>query len=166
MGAESFFRRWARLKSEDNAGTGPAQNQATESEGPARDSDAHSVAESSPTHSPTIEDVAHLAPDSDYSAFVAKGVDKNVQLLAMKKLFSDPHFNIMDGLDIYIYIDDYNKAAPIPAAMLASLKQAQGSLDPIPAVDDACADLSETPDRLEEGEAGTLLRQGNNDPRV
>jgi hypothetical protein len=29
----------------------------------------------------------------------------------------------MDGLDVYI--DDYSKSDPIPAAMLASLKQAQ-----------------------------------------
>ena len=30
----------------------------------------------------------------------------------MKKLFSDPHFNVMDGLDTYI--DDYGKPDPIP----------------------------------------------------
>ena len=32
---------------------------------------------------------------------------------AMKKLFTDPHFNVMDGLDIYI--DDYRKPDPLPA---------------------------------------------------
>jgi hypothetical protein len=72
---------------------------------------------------PTIEDVAALGPDSDFSAFVSQGVDKTVQRLAMKKLFSDPHFSILDGLDVYI--DDYNKADPIPAAMLASLEHAK-----------------------------------------
>ena len=30
----------------------------------------------------------------------------------MKKLFTDPHFNVMDGLDTYI--DDYRKPDPIP----------------------------------------------------
>ena len=30
----------------------------------------------------------------------------------MKKLFSDPHFNVMDGLDTYI--DDYGKPDPLP----------------------------------------------------
>jgi hypothetical protein len=72
---------------------------------------------------PTIEDVAALGPDSDFSAFVSQGVDKAVQRLAMKKLFSDPHFSVLDGLDVYI--DDYNKADPIPAAMLASLEHAK-----------------------------------------
>jgi hypothetical protein len=72
---------------------------------------------------PTLDDVASLGPDSDFSAFVSEGVDKTVQRLAMKKLFSDPHFNVLDGLDVYI--DDYNKPDLIPAAMLASLQHAK-----------------------------------------
>jgi hypothetical protein len=72
---------------------------------------------------PTIEDVERLDADSDFSAFVTDGVDKAVQRLAMKKLFSDPHFHVMDGLDIYI--DDYNKPDPLSAAMLASLRHAK-----------------------------------------
>jgi hypothetical protein len=39
----------------------------------------------------------------------------------MKKMFSDPHFNIMDGLDIYI--DDYSKPDPIPLEMLKRMVQ-------------------------------------------
>jgi hypothetical protein len=39
----------------------------------------------------------------------------------MKKLFSDPHFNVMDGLDIYI--DDYSIAEPIPPSMLEKMYQ-------------------------------------------
>ena len=44
----------------------------------------------------------------------------------MKTLFADPHFNVMDGLDIYI--DDYSLSEPIPEAMLATLNQARGLL--------------------------------------
>jgi hypothetical protein len=79
--------------------------------------------DAAPRRVPTIEDVAALGPQSDFSAFVSQGVDKTVQRLAMKKLFSDPHFSILDGLDVYI--DDYSKADPIPAAMLASLEHAK-----------------------------------------
>ena len=39
----------------------------------------------------------------------------------MKKLFSDPHFNVMDGLDTYI--DDYGKPDPIPLSMLRRMNQ-------------------------------------------
>ncbi|OYY56555.1 MAG: hypothetical protein B7Y05_20260 [Polynucleobacter sp. 24-46-87] len=49
------------------------------------------------------------------------GVDPLVQQAAMKKMFSDPHFNIMDGLDIYI--DDYSKPDPIPMEMLKRMVQ-------------------------------------------
>ena len=41
----------------------------------------------------------------------------------MKKLFADPHFNVMDGLDTYI--DDYGKPDPIPASMLRQMNQSK-----------------------------------------
>jgi hypothetical protein len=41
----------------------------------------------------------------------------------MKKLFSDPHFNVMDRLDTYI--DDYGKPDPIPPEMLRKLVSAK-----------------------------------------
>jgi Protein of unknown function (DUF3306) len=72
---------------------------------------------------PTLDDVALLTRESDYSRFVAPGVDANVRNAAMKKLFSDPHFNVMDGLDTYI--DDYGKPDPIPPAMLRQMTQAR-----------------------------------------
>ena len=72
---------------------------------------------------PTLADVALLTRDSDYARFVAGGVDEGVKRAAMKKLFSDPHFNVMDGLDIYI--DDYSIADPIPLAMLREMNQSK-----------------------------------------
>ena len=78
---------------------------------------------------PTLADVAELTRESDFSRFVAPGVDVGVKNAAMKKLFTDPHFNVMDGLDIYI--DDYNKFEPIPKSMLRQMVQARalGLLD-------------------------------------
>jgi hypothetical protein len=64
-----------------------------------------------------------LTPDADFSPFMAKGVEKNARNSALKTLFTDPHFNKMDGLDVYI--DDYTQHTPIPMEMLRSLKQAQ-----------------------------------------
>jgi len=71
---------------------------------------------------PTFEDVARLTRESDYAPFVQPGVDAGVKNAALRKLFSDPHFNVMDGLDTYI--EDYGKADPIPPAMLRHLNQA------------------------------------------
>lgn len=72
---------------------------------------------------PTLDDVAELTPASDFSRFVRAGVDQDVQRAAMKKLFSDPHFNVMDGLDTYI--DDYGQPDPIPLAMLRQMNQSK-----------------------------------------
>jgi hypothetical protein len=78
---------------------------------------------SAPAPRPTLDDVARLTGDSDFSAFVARGVDAAVRRTALKKLFADPHFNTMDRLDVYI--DDYTKPSPVSEAMLASLEHAK-----------------------------------------
>lgn len=72
---------------------------------------------------PTLEDVAALTPQSDFTRFSAPDVSPEVRNAAMKKLFADPHFNVMDGLDVYI--DDYSLPDPMPEAMLKSLASAE-----------------------------------------
>ena len=67
----------------------------------------------------SLDDVKLLTKDSDFKPFMAGNVAPAVRNAAMKKLFADPHFNIMDGLDIYI--DDYSKPDPIPEAMLRQM---------------------------------------------
>ncbi|MBM3358502.1 MAG: DUF3306 domain-containing protein [Betaproteobacteria bacterium] len=111
-GSEKFVSRWSRLKQE--AREQPAQKPAEErreEKGPA----------------PELPPVEKLTFDSDYRKFFHPKVGEDLRRAALKKLFTDPHFNVMDGLDVYI--DDYTKAEPIPAAMLASLRQAQKILD-------------------------------------
>lgn len=71
---------------------------------------------------PTLDEVTQLTRDSDFSRFVAPEVSGEVRNAALKKLFSDPHFNVMDGLDTYF--DDYNTPDPLPAAMLRQMAQA------------------------------------------
>jgi hypothetical protein len=155
MSNEGFFRRWSRrkLRGEDAGAPAPA-SQVNARDGYLRAGEGASMhptalranespaafeplpqttqhppvapapAPAAPERKPaTLDDVAVLGADSDFSAFVSQGVDKAVQRLAMKKLFSDPHFNIMDGLDVYI--DDFTKSDPVPAAMLASMQHAR-----------------------------------------
>jgi len=68
---------------------------------------------------PSLDDVELLTPESDFSSFVARGVAPAVKNAAMKKLFSDPHFNVMDGLDIYI--DDYTQREILPESMMRKM---------------------------------------------
>lgn len=71
----------------------------------------------------SLEDVKMLTKESDFSPFMASNVGPEIRNAAMKKLFEDPHFNIMDGLDIYI--DDYSISEPIPESMLRQMVSAK-----------------------------------------
>jgi len=73
--------------------------------------------------SPTLADAQHLTPESDFTDFMARGVSPDVKNAAVKKLFSDPHFNVMDRMDIYI--DDYSQPDPLPMAMLRQMTSAK-----------------------------------------
>jgi hypothetical protein len=108
---DAFLSRWSRLKDEArHAPAPPAPEKPADSKAPA----------------PELPPLEKLTFDSDYSAFFHPKVDEDLRRAALKKLFSDPHFNVMDGLDVYI--DDYSKTEPIPAAMMAGLRQAQNIL--------------------------------------
>ena len=110
---EGFLGRWSRRKTE--AREQPAA-EAPVAVRPVQEEPA-----------PELPPVEKLTLDSDFSGFFHPKVDEDVRRAALRKLFSDPHFNVMDGLDVYI--DDYSKSEPIPVAMLASLKQAQRILE-------------------------------------
>ena len=105
---EAFLSRWSRLKQETKE---PPPQKVAE-----RGADPEAPR-------PALPPLDQLTPDSDYRAFFHPKVGEDLRRAALKKLFSAPHFNIMDGLDVYI--DDYSKSDPIPAAMLAQLRQAQ-----------------------------------------
>ena len=77
---------------------------------------------------PTLADVSGLLADADYSRFIAADVDRVVHHAAMKKLFAEPGFSVMDELDIYIA--DYNIASPVSAVMLAGFAHASTTLNP------------------------------------
>jgi len=108
---ENFLARWSRLKSTPEGETPEAAAVAQP---------AQAAAQSEPPPLPPVED---LTIESDFRGFLHPKVNEDVRRAALRKLFSDPHFNVMDGLDVYI--DDYSKADPIPPEMLAGLRQAQ-----------------------------------------
>jgi hypothetical protein len=71
---------------------------------------------------PTLDDVAPLTPASDFRPFMRSGVDPSVRNAALKKMFVDPRFNVIDEMDIDIM--DYNQLEPLPASMLRQMAQA------------------------------------------
>ena len=144
----NFFGRWSQRKVQERHAALPAHEPAKSTKSTKPTEPARSAAEvsqapvgppvavtgnglqSEAVTQPTLDDVARLTADSDYSAFAARNVDASVRNAAMRKLFAgDSHFNVMDGLDVYI--DDYSVGVPIPKSMLRQMVQARslGLLD-------------------------------------
>ena len=99
---EKFLSRWSRLKKESNL---PEKK---EDESPA----------------PVLPPVEELTPESDFTGFMHPKVGDALRRVALKKLFSDPHFNVPDPYEAYS--GDWTVGEPIPDEMLATLNQARG----------------------------------------
>jgi hypothetical protein len=77
---------------------------------------------------PALPPVESLTPQSDFVPFMRPEVDESLKRAALKKLFGDPRFNVMDGLDVYI--DDYSKPDPIEPELVKQLAHARYLFDP------------------------------------
>jgi len=99
---EPFLARWSRLKREAPAEKKP--------EAPA----------------PTVPPVESLTPESDFAAFMNPKVKEELRRLALKKLFSDPHFKLPDPFEPYSR--DWNDVEALSPELLATLNQARSVL--------------------------------------
>ena len=147
--ADGFLGRWSRRKQDALAGK-PLQEPPAPVVVPVPAMPAALAQGAAPTQAPepalpTLEQAQTLTAQSDFSPFVARGVAPEVRNAAMKKLFADPHFNVMDGLDIYI--DDYSRPDPLPLAMLRQMASAQflGMVQDEPDPEEGAAAQSEPP---------------------
>ncbi len=140
--ADGFLGRWAQRKADARQGKPLAEPEPAAKSAPTATvallptpvavqaptptptsaSDATPAAPAAPPP-PTLQEAQALGQDSDFKPFIAKGVDPAVRNAAMKKLFTDPHYNVMDRLDTYI--DDYSQADPLPLSMLRKMASAQ-----------------------------------------
>lgn len=133
--SEGFFDRWSRRKQQARAEEAPVVVP-TEVE-PDAVPPVHPVSTDAPLvvappvqpdepgapPPPTLADTTALTIDSDFKPFLARGVAPEVKNAAFKKLFADPHFNVMDRMDIYI--DDYSIPSPLPESVLRQMASAK-----------------------------------------
>ncbi|MFC5521112.1 DUF3306 domain-containing protein [Polaromonas jejuensis] len=125
--AKGFLGRWARRKTEALRGKPPEEAEAVAMPGPVAADGAPAIkppspaveADEPPAKALSLDDVKLLGKDSDFKPFMARDVGPEVRNAALKKLFADPRFNVMDGLDTYI--DDYSISEPIPESMLRQM---------------------------------------------
>lgn len=99
---EPFLSRWSRLK---------------------REQPAEEVAPTADDAPPALPPIESLTPDSDFTGFMHPKVTDALRRVALKKLFSDPHFNVEDPYEAYS--GDWTGGEAIPEEMLASLNQAK-----------------------------------------
>jgi len=125
-----FLSRWSRRKVQVRQGAPvaevpprPVADTVVTVPAPVVPSPAPAPASVPAQPAPTLADAAQLTPASDFTRFVARGVDPSVKNAALKTLFTDPHFNVIDGLDTYI--EDYGLPDPIPLAMLRQMTQSK-----------------------------------------
>lgn len=126
-----FFERWSRLKRERESAAADDAFAAVPSPevavplvaSSAEAGSAASDCAAQPPAPPVAElpKVEELDLTADFSGFLKKEVSESLRRAALRKLFNDPHFNRMDGLDIYI--DDYSRSDPIPPEMMKKLQQ-------------------------------------------
>ena len=161
-----FLGRWARRKEEarqgkvlDEPAVAPVPAPAAPL-APVAPTQAEPIAQAplpdaDPPKAPTLDDARLLTRDSDFKPFMAGNVSPEVRNAAMKKLFADPHFNVMDGLDTYI--DDYSKFEPIPESMLRQMASAKF----LKLFDDEDEDAEKNKDK---DEAAAASRESANNP--
>jgi uncharacterized protein DUF3306 len=131
------LRRWSRRKLEAARETAPREAAPTiGQEGKPRENVPVAAAPEAPAAAlpPTLPPVESLTIDSDFTAFFQPQVDESLKRQALKKLFADPRFNVMDGLDVYI--DDYTKSDPIPPDILERLVKGHFGFNPPRSPDD------------------------------
>ncbi|MBU3624836.1 DUF3306 domain-containing protein [Polynucleobacter sp. JS-Safj-400b-B2] len=120
--ADGFLGRWSKRKAGKEVGEVELPEKKLEIPKQSTQSSSVEIVPEQVAPPANLDDVAKIDRlDPDFSAFMKPDVDPAVQQAALKKMFTDPHFNIMDGLDIYI--DDYSKPDPLPPGMLERMVQ-------------------------------------------
>lgn len=117
-GEENFLSRWSRRKVEARSDVSvPAPAPPADKSAPVQSGEAAPT----PSEKPPLPAVESLTPESDFAPFMDPEVDGGVRRQALKTLFSDPRFNVMDMMDVYV--DDYSKPDPIPESWMGKLEQ-------------------------------------------
>jgi hypothetical protein len=107
-------------------------------------------AAAAPAAAEALPPVDSLTFDSNFAAFMQPKVDEGTKRAALKKLFSNEHFSVMDGLDIYV--GDYTQPDPMPEGMLDKLANVYEAIKPF---DDAPLppDVADAPVAAEDARA-------------
>lgn len=101
---EDFLGRWSRLKREQREQPAPEKKEIQDKP-------------------PELPPVDTLTSESEFSGFMHPQVKDALRRVALRKLFSDPHFNTPDPFEPFS--GDWTVGEPITDEVMASLNQAR-----------------------------------------
>ena len=104
---ETFLGRWSRLKREDR-------------------SEDKQLPDKPETEAPQLPPADQLTAESDFTGFMHPKVEDALRRVALKKLFTDPHFNTPDPFEPFS--GDWTAAEPISDELMKTLNQARTHL--------------------------------------
>ena len=116
----SFLSRWSRRKQAIARGETPAE--------PPPPAVVATPAPATAQDEPPLPDPLSLGMADDFSAFLCDKVPPALKHKAMQHLFSHPHFNELDMMDVYM--EDFNLVPNLEPASLDLVKHAKAVLDP------------------------------------
>jgi hypothetical protein len=112
--------RWSRLKrSGGEAAVTPVSEVVAAPEAAIDASTPLSAAEAANAAELNLPQLSSISLAEDFTPFMQAKVPQALKRQALKALFKEPHFNVMDGLDTYI--DDYTVFEPITPEVMATL---------------------------------------------
>lgn len=109
--------RWSRLKraADEQAAVVAARTEPVEVSSP-------------PAETPDLPALSSISLIEDFTPFMQARVPQALKQQALKALFKEPHFNVMDGLDTYI--DDYTVFEPITPEVMNTLSSWKTIMNP------------------------------------
>ena len=127
------LKRWSQLKLA--ASRGAQESALAEESAPFNPASADTPVVAAPSvaapiSAPVLPPVESLTIDSDFTGFFQPKVEESLKRQALKQLFRDPHFNVMDGLDTYV--GDYSQPDPISPEIVREMVQGRYIFNPPP----------------------------------
>lgn len=118
-----FLERWSRRKTEARDGASTPDNTGALTAPPAvEDADIPPVQEQEPVLTDAdMPPVETLDAESDFTPFMSPGVSDDLRQKALRILFRDPAFNIVDGLNDYD--EDYTQFAGLGGIVTHEMKR-------------------------------------------
>ena len=121
--------RWSRLKrSGGEAAVAPPAGITVASDVAASATLPLSAAEAANVAELNLPQLSSISLVEDFTPFMQAKVPQVLRQQALKALFKEPHFNVMDGLDTYI--DDYTVFEPITPEVMATLSSWKTIMNP------------------------------------